>query len=184
MAAVSKLGSGWSIVWAIVLMIFGLLAMALPLATSLGVVVVVSWVIVFSAGAQFIHAFQSKGVGHILWKLLVALAYLIAGFYFLSHPLLGIAAFTLGLAIFFVVEGICDVVAYFQNRSAAGSAWILFDGIVTLILGVMVWRRWPFSSLWLIGTLVGISILFTGMTRLMLGLGARKVEQASIAAGK
>ena len=65
-AGVSKLGSGGSIVWAILLIVFGFLAIALPFATSWGVVVVIAWLIIFSGGFQFIHAFQSQGVGHIL----------------------------------------------------------------------------------------------------------------------
>src|SRR5208283_630502 len=174
-ASLSNLGSGKSIVWAILLIVFGFLAIALPFATSWGVVLVIGWLIIFSGAFQFIHAFQSKGIGHILWKLLVAILYLIVGLYFLLHPILGVAAFTLMLAIFFVLEGVFDLVAYFQSRSLPGSGWILFDGIVTLFLGLLVWRQWPSSSLWVIGTLVGISMIFTGTTRLMLGLAARKV---------
>jgi uncharacterized membrane protein HdeD (DUF308 family) len=171
--ALSTLCSGKSIVWAILLIAFGFLAIALPFATSWGVVVVIAWLIVFSGGFQFIHAFQSKGIGSIVWKLLVAVLYLIVGLYFVLNPLLGVAAFTFWLAIFFVAEGLVDLVAYFQNHSAGGSGWILFDGIVTLILGLMVWRQWPSSSVWVIGTLVGISMILTGTTRLMLSLAAR-----------
>ena len=177
-AGLSKLGSGTSIVWAILLIVFGFLAIALPFATSWGVVVVIAWLIIFSGGFQFIHAFQSQGVGHILWKLLVAILYVIVGIYFLLHPLMGVAAFTFALAVFFVVEGVFDLVAYFQARNAAGSGWILFDGIVTLILGLLVWRQWPSSSLWVIGTLVGISMIMTGTTRLMMGLSARRLAHS------
>ena len=177
--ALSNLGSGKSIIWAILLIAFGFLAIALPFATSWGVVVVIAWLIVLSGGFQFIHAFQSKGIGSVLWKLLVAVLYLIVGLYFLLNPLLGVAAFTFALAIFFVAEGVVDLVAYFQNRGAGGSGWILLDGIVTLILGLLVWRHWPSSSLWLIGTLVGISMIMTGSTRLMLSLAARRLEHST-----
>ena len=172
----ATLGSGGSIVWAILLIVFGFLAIALPLGTSLGVVMIVAWLIILSGGFQFVHAFQSQGAGHIAWKLLVAVVYLIAGIYFLMHPLLGLASFTLALAFFFVAEGVMDLIAYFQNRSAEGAGWILFDGIVTLILGVLVWRHWPSSSGWVIGTLVGISLVMTGITRLMLSLAARRIR--------
>jgi uncharacterized membrane protein HdeD (DUF308 family) len=172
----ATLGSGGSIVWAILLIVFGFLAIALPLGTSLGVVMIVAWLIILSGGFQFVHAFQSKGAGHIVWKLLVAVVYLIAGIYFLTHPLLGLASFTLALAFFFVAEGVMDLVGYFQNRGAEGAGWILFDGIVTLILGILVWRHWPSSSGWVIGTLVGISMLMTGTTRLMLSLAARRIR--------
>jgi uncharacterized membrane protein HdeD (DUF308 family) len=181
-AGLSNLGSGKSIIWAIVLIIFGFLAIALPFATSWGVVLVIGWLIVFSGAFQFIHAFQSKGIGHILWKLLVAILYLIVGLYFLLHPLLGVAAFTFALAIFFVVEGVADLVAYFPARAIPGSGWILFDGVVTVILGLLIWRQWwqwPPNAGWVIGTLVGISMIFTGMTRLMLSLAARRLEHSA-----
>jgi len=173
---ISRLGSGKSIIWAIVLVVFGFLAIALPLATSLGVVVIVAWLIVLSGGFQFIHAFQSKGIGSTLWKILVAILYLIFGIYLLLHPILGVASFTLALALFFVAEGVVDLVAYFQNLTTGGSGWILLNGIVTLILGIMVWKQWPSSSLWLLGTLVGISMIMTGTTRLMISLAARRAN--------
>ncbi len=175
--SVASLGSGGSIVWAILLIVFGVLAIALPLATSIGVLIVLSWLLVFSGAFQFIHAFRSHGAGSIAWKLLVAVLYLAAGLYFLMHPLLGVASFTLLLAWFFVAEGVIDLIVYFANRSARGAGWILFDGIVTLILGVLVWRQWPNSSAWVIGTLVGISMIFTGNTRLMMSLAARRLSK-------
>jgi len=172
----ANLGAGKSLIWAIVLILFGFLAIALPFATSFGVVIVVAWLIVFSGAFQFIHAFQSQGIGSTIWKLLVAILYLIMGIYFLLHPVIGVASFTLALAFFFVAEGVIDLIAYFQSRAAGGSIWILVDAIVTLILGILVWRQWPSSSLWLIGTLVGISMIMTGMTRLMIGLAARRAS--------
>jgi uncharacterized membrane protein HdeD (DUF308 family) len=170
----SSFGSGKSIVWAIVIILFGFLAIALPLATSLGVVIVIAWLILLAGGFQLIHAFQSKGIGSTLWKVVVAILYVAVGIYFLLNPLLGVASFTLALAIFFVAEGVLDLVIYFQNRTAGGAGWILLNGIITLILGIMVWRQWPSSSLWLIGTLVGFSMIMTGTARLMISLAARR----------
>jgi uncharacterized membrane protein HdeD (DUF308 family) len=170
----SSFGSGKSIVWAIVIILFGFLAIALPLATSLGVVIVIAWLILLAGGFQLIHAFQSKGIGSTLWKVVVAILYVIVGIYFLLNPLLGVESFTLALAIFFVAEGVLDLVIYFQNRRAGGAGWILLNGIITLILGIMVWRQWPSSSLWLIGTLVGFSMIMTGTARLMISLAARR----------
>jgi uncharacterized membrane protein HdeD (DUF308 family) len=181
MANSATLGSGKSVIWAILLIVFGFLAITLPLATSLGVVLIIGWLLIFSGGFQLVHAFQSKGAGHIIWKVLVALLYLVVGISFVVHPLSGVAGLTLMLGIFFVIEGIFDLIAYFQNRGAVGSGWVLFDGIVTLILGIMVWRHWPNSSLWVIGTLVGISMIMTGWTRLMISLAARRLNATTAA---
>ena len=175
--AVVKRGSSPSIVWSILLIIFGLLAIASPLAASLGVVIVIGWLILFNGAAQLVHAFQSKGIGHIAWKLLVAVVYLVAGAYLLVHPAVGVASLTLVLAIFFFAEGVVDIVAYFSTRTIGGSAWMLLDGIITVVLGVLIWRHWPSSSIWVIGVLVGISLLMTGMTRLMMALALRKLTK-------
>ena len=150
--ALGERGSGPSVAWSILLIILGLLAIASPLAASLGVVIVIGWLLLFDGVAQVVHAFQSKGAGHIAWKLLVAVVYLVAGVYLLVHPGVGVASLTLG-------------------------AWMLLDGIITLFLGVMIWRHWPSSSLWVIGLLVGISMLMTGMTRLMMALAIRRLAR-------
>ena len=172
-------GSAPSIAWSIVLIVFGFLAIALPLAASLGVAIVLGWLILFNGVAQLVHAFQSRGVGHIAWKLLVAVVYLVAGLYLVFHPGLGIVGLTLVLAVFFFAEGVVDVVAYFSVRKMDGSGWMLLDGIITLILGLMIWRHWPASSLWVIGVLIGISMLMTGTSRLMMALALRKLSKAT-----
>jgi uncharacterized membrane protein HdeD (DUF308 family) len=100
-----NLGSGGSIVWAIVLIVFGFLAIELPLASSIGVVILVAWLKIFSGGFHFIYAFQLKGIGHILWKLLVEILYLIVGIDFLLNPLIGVASFTLGTGLFLSDRG-------------------------------------------------------------------------------
>jgi len=158
--------------------IFGLLAIALPLATSFGVVLIIGWLLILSSVIQLLHAFQSKGIGSILWKCAVALLYFGAGIYFLVHPLLGVVTLTLAIGFFFLAEAAMDFAAYFQIRKLRGSGWILFDGIGTFLLGLLIWMQWPLSSAWAIGTLVGISMLMTGVTRLMITLTPRRLGEA------
>jgi uncharacterized membrane protein HdeD (DUF308 family) len=172
-----KRASRASLVLSIVLIVFGVLAIALPIASSVGVAIVIAWLVIFDGVAQLVHAFQSQGIGHIAWKLLVAVFYLVAGAYLLANPAIGAAGLTLVLAIFLFAEGVADVVAYFSTRKSGSSGWILFDGIVTLVLGFMIWMHWPVSSLWVIGTLVGISMIMTGTTRLMMALAVRRVAK-------
>ena len=64
---------------------------------------------------------------------------------------------------------------YRYLRRLAGAGWLFFDGVVTLILAVMIWRTWPSSTEWVIGTLVGVSMLFSGTSRLMLSVAARQL---------
>src|ERR1700747_1115644 len=131
--------SGWSIVWGIVMFLCGLVAIALPLASSIGIVIVLAWVILFAGIAHLIFAFQSRGVGAVIWQLLLGVAYGIAAIYMLTHPLLGVLSLTLVLAIFLLFEGVLEIALYFRIRQVRHSGWVLFDGIVTLILGMLIW---------------------------------------------
>lgn len=181
---ISKQASGWSIVLSIALILCGGLAILLPVATSFGVLAVVSWLLVVGGVVQLVHAFSCSGVGHILWKVLVGLIYLATGVYLLLHPGLGVLALTLSLAIFFTAEGVVDIATYFATRKAGVSGWLLVDGVVTLFLGLLMWSRWPLGSLWVVGMLAGISIIMSGITRLMLTLGARRAAKSPPAMAK
>ena len=109
-----------------------------------------------------------------MWEILLGIVYVFAGFYLIFHPLSGLLSLTFLLILYLVFEGVLELIHGFQVRPRAGSGWIIFDGILTLILAILLWRAWPSSSVWAIGTLVGISMLFSGFSRLMLSLAARR----------
>lgn len=162
-----------SIVWPVIMIVVGILALWLPAASSIGVARLLGWLMVFDGVFQLIHSFRSKGAGHIAWKVLIALIYLVAGIYFLMHPFLAVAVVTLALATFFLIEGLVLVFSYFATRKVGATHWILLNGIVSIILAVMIWRHWPTGSLWVLGVLVGIGLLMTGISRLMMALAIR-----------
>lgn len=76
----------------------------------------------------------------------------------------GLASLTLAIALYLLLEGVLELALSFQLRPAPGSGWQLFDGIFTLVLAVMIWSTWPSSAVWVVGTLVGISMFFSGTT--------------------
>jgi len=78
------------------------------------------------------------------------------------------------------VEGVLDFMLWWKTRSSAGAFWILVDCIVTLLLGGMIYVHWPSSSGWAIGTLVGISMIISGITRVMLSLAVRKIAAGMV----
>jgi uncharacterized membrane protein HdeD (DUF308 family) len=109
----------------------------------------------------------------------VGFAYLVAAVYMLIHPGRGLLTLTLVLAFYLFFEGIFEAVIYAQLRRLPGSGWFLFDAIVTIVLGIMIFMSWPFSSVWAIGTLIGISILFSGISRLSYAFAARRALPAA-----
>jgi len=165
--------------WGILMFVCGILAISLPLASSIGIVILLAWLILFVGISHLIFAFHSHSVGGFLWQVLVALIYGAAAIYMLMNPLLGVLSLTLLLAVFLLVEGILELVLYFRIRRVRHGGWVLFDGIVTLILGILIWAHWPSSAVWVIGTLVGISLIFSGISRFMLAMAVRHMSPAS-----
>ena len=175
-----------SILCGVAFIILGVLAVGSPALAAVAVNAVIAWLIVLAGVVHLSLAFYAHRAGSVLWKLLVGLAYIFFGIYLIAHPALGVASLTLVLALLFLVEGIFDIALFFQMRAIGGSSWILVDGIITLALGLMIYLRWPSSSNWAIGTLVGVSLIISGMTRLMLSLAVRRAaaDLASLSPGK
>lgn len=170
-----KKSVGWSIGLSVLMIVAGILAIASPLAAGLAVNVLVAWLLVLSGCFHLVFAWHTRSAGGFLWELLVAILYLFIGGYLVTHPVAGLASLTIALAIYLFLEAVLEFVLGFAMRPLRGSGWLLFDGIITLILAVMIWRSWPSSAVWVIGTLVGISMLFSGASRLAISLAARSV---------
>lgn len=175
-AGLVRQGSGWSIVWGVLLIVFGILAIGSPFVAAVAVNVLIAWLIMFAGVVHLVLAFHAHRAGSFIWKLLVGLAYFFFGIYLIMHPVLGVVALTLVLAALFLIEGILDIILFSQMRSIRGSGWVLFDGIVTVLLALLIYLHWPSSSLWVIGTLVGISMIMSGATRITLSLAVRKMS--------
>jgi uncharacterized membrane protein HdeD (DUF308 family) len=150
----------------IILIIVGILAMIAPFLTGIAVTAVVGWLLLVAAGAHLIYSWHARGAGSIFWHVIVGLLYLAVGFYLIFHPARGLVTLTLLLACYFVAEGVIEIIIYFRMRGRERSGLFLLDGLITLFLGILIWAHWPFSSVWILGTLVGISLLISGLARL------------------
>ena len=168
-------GSTWSVVWGVLLILFGMLAIGSPGIAAVAVTAVVSWLIIFAGVVHIVLAFSAHKASGFFWKFLVGLAYVFFGGYLILHPLLGVASLTLVLASLFLVEGVLDIILFAKVRSQRGSSWILIDGLVTLLLGGLIYVHWPSSSMWAIGTLVGVSMIISGVSRVMISIAIRKL---------
>ena len=172
-----KASVGWSIGISLLLILAGFLAIALPRTAGIAVSALFGWLLVLGGVGHLVFAFHTRSFGAVLWELLLGILYLLVGARLLVYPVAGLATITFALAIYLFAEGVLELILSFRIRPRSGWAWLLFDGIITLILAVLIWRTWPSDSEWVIGTLIGISILFSGMARLLLSLAARRVPK-------
>jgi uncharacterized membrane protein HdeD (DUF308 family) len=172
---------GWLLALGILMIILGVVAMAAPVVATIAIQVMLGWLLVISGIAEGIHAFMVKEWRGFLLELLSAVLYLGVGLMLLVDPLKGAVALTLILAVFLLVEGIFKIITALRVREHRGWGWLLASGIVSVVLGAMIWAQWPASGLWVIGLLVGIQLLFTGWSLVMLALVARGHRQAMAA---
>jgi uncharacterized membrane protein HdeD (DUF308 family) len=168
-------GTTWSILLSLLMIVAGVLAIGVPLTAGVTVTALVGWLLVFSGALHFVFAWRGGRATAVVWEILLGVVYGAIGFYLLTRPVAGLASLTLAVAVYLFVEGVLEFILSLQLRPAPGSGWLLVDGIVTLVLAVMIWSTWPSSAAWVVGTLVGISMLFSGITRLMLSLAVRKI---------
>ncbi len=176
--AMAKSAIGWSIALSVLIILSGILAILVPPAAGIAATIVIGWLLIFSGVMHLVLAWQTRSAGGLVWQFLIGVAYTAVGIYMLMHPVLGLAALTLSLSVYLFAEAILEFLLAARLRSLGGRGWLILDGVVTLVLAILIWKTWPSSSPWVIGTLLGINLIFSGTTRLMLLLAARRVAAA------
>ena len=159
-----------SLLIGILLSILGIVAIALPSVSTIFAETWFALILVSAGAAKLAYAFQTREQGGFAWKLLLSILYAATGVMLVASPLRGILTLTLLLGSFLVAEGVFELILAFRLRGQQNWTSALVNGIITLLLGAMIWFQWPFNAPWLIGTLVGVSVLFTGISRVMLSL--------------
>ncbi len=164
---------GWLLGVGLALIVLGSLALVVPLVFTLTTVTFVSLMLILGGGAHTAGAFWTRDWTSFFTHLLIGLLYLVVGFVSLEEPLQFAAGLTLMLAAFLIVGGLYRIILTLRFRFDHWG-WMLANGVITLVLGIMIWRQWPFSGTWVIGTFIGIEMLFSGWTWVILGLALRR----------
>ena len=168
--------STWSIVLSVLIMALGVLAIALPMIAGFAVTALVGWLLILSGILHLALAWRGGRPAAVIWEILLGAIYGTAGLYILANPVIGLASLTAVVAFYLFVEGVLETILSFQLRPAPGAWWLLVDGIVTLALAILIWVTWPASAAWILGTIVGVSMLFSGITRLMFSQAVRRLS--------
>lgn len=175
---IENYSGAWAILGAVVMVIAGLLAICLPLATSTALGLILAWLLIVAGIGHLFAAFRLDNFATFIWELLVGAAALFVGFYMRTHPAMTLASLVFILAVLFLVSGISELALFFRIRSAPDAGWIFVNAVVDIILGLIVLRHWPANSVWLLGILVGISLVVAGLSRLAFALHVRQPWRA------
>ena len=164
---------GWSIGLSVVLIVLGLLALLAPLFAGVAVEAVLAWLVILAGVFHLWLAWHVRGAGSHTWEALIGLLYILVGGYLFLHPLVGLVGLTAFLGAYLLLKGLFELVAGFGIRRARGGGWMLLDAVISLVLAGIIWAHLFSSATWVIGTLIGFAILFSGISRLVFAMSAR-----------
>ena len=176
MGAVKSAGRSMTL-FGVLTIIAGVLCMALPGIAGLSVITMIGILVLVAGIFRMMWAFRAGSFGRGLLVFAIGALTLLCGLILLAHPILASGVFTILLAVYFVVDGISEIGTGVSNRGVSGSGWLMFAGVVSIILGVMIWRQFPLSGMWAIGILFGIKLLFVGVLMLTGGSALRTIAK-------
>ena len=159
----------------VALIVLGITAIAFPVVASITATYVVGWVLIV---AGFTHLFLGWGAEHdnsMIWAGFISIVYVLSGLAILANPLWGIATIALILGGTLAVQGILSVLVYFAAERT--SRWVLVNGLVTVALAIVIVSGWLSSSMWMIGTLVGINLFMAGVFELAAWVERERVDR-------
>jgi uncharacterized membrane protein HdeD (DUF308 family) len=165
---------GWLVASGILFLIVGLLALSSPILFSFLIVRLLAVFALVSGAISLLATIFGKDVSSRGLNAVFALVRIVAGLALLYCIPSGLRVITLVFAVYLIVEGVFGIFGAFKIREQSGWIFVLLNGIVTLVLGVMVYAHWPTASVWILGFFFGISLLVHGLALLMLSLSAPK----------
>ena len=163
---------GWFLALGVVQIILGTIALGESVLMTLFSVVMLGWLLIIGGIFSVIHAFVERKWNGFIIDLLTGLLYGIVGFMMVANPGESAVTLTLVISLFLMVGGVFRIVEGIVG-SLPHKGWVLLNGVVTLALGILIWRRWPSSSLWVIGLFVGIDLIFYGFSLVALARASK-----------
>src|SRR6202044_294019 len=160
----------------ILLVIFGLAAIIVPPAASLAVTILLGWLFLISGIAGLAATFWARQMPGFWWSLISAALAVLAGLVLLARPMQGVLTLTIVVGAYFLAEGVATIMYALEHRRELSErwSWMLFAGLLDILIAAMIIAGLPGSAEWAIGLLVGINLLFGGSTLIGMALAARK----------
>ena len=161
------------------LIILGVIAIGSAFFMTIASVWLFGWILIIGGVMEVVHAFWHQRWAGFFLDLLTGVLYVVAGGMMVNNPQESALLLTLLIAMFLVFEGVLRIVAALAVRYPHWGS-VLVNGVISLVLGMLIWRRWPVSGLWVIGLFVGIEMLLNGWSLVMLSMTGRTLpEEAS-----
>ena len=159
----------------IAMVVIGVVAILAPLASGVLFNLIFAAVLIGAGIVEFTDAVRSGTWQRGVLLGLAGLVTVAAGVFFIARPVVGLVALSIVFLGYLIFMGVFRIVMAFQlPRGAPGKVWSFVSGVVALVLAYLAIGQMPSLSLWLIGTFVGVSLIFSGIARMSLARGFQK----------
>ncbi|MDL5361604.1 HdeD family acid-resistance protein [Halalkalicoccus sp. NIPERK01] len=166
-----------------VLAVLGVLAIAFPFATGIGIELLLGGLLVVGGVVHGWHALSARRWAGFFGGVALGVLYVIAGLVLLANPVVGLATLTLLVGAFFLVDGVVELYMGFRVRPGTNWAGLAVSGVLSLVLAGLILAGWPSTAVWAVGLLFGINLLTTGLAMAAVAMGGRRMERAGAGAG-
>ena len=157
--------------------LLGVLAIAFPLATGLSITYGIGLLLVVGGVVHGAHAFTARGWRGSLWQLTLGVVSVLAGLVVLANPILGLASLTLLVIAYLLVDGVAELATSYRMAGQPGRGWVAASGAISLALAALLWAGFPVDAAWAVGLLVGVSLLVTGSSMVLVAFAGRRVDE-------
>jgi uncharacterized membrane protein HdeD (DUF308 family) len=147
----------------IALIALGLAAVVAPVVAGSALVIVIGFILLIAGTVPIVRELKAEASKERTIGLILGIITALAGIAVIGHPLFGLKFLTVLLVGYFVAEGVWKIVVSFRYKPAPGWKWLLASGVLSLVLGLLIWSQWPVSGMWAVGVLVGVNLLGTGL---------------------
>lgn len=165
---------GWLLALGILLVILGCIGLGMVVGLTLVSMFFFGVLLIIGGFSQLIDVFKSKKWKAVAWHASVAALYLIGGCLVIYDPFLASTLITALLATVLIIIGLTRFMMALKLKGTTGWGWLLFAGIVAMLLGILILLQWPISGLWFIGLFIAIEMIVNGWTYIFLALGIRR----------
>jgi uncharacterized membrane protein HdeD (DUF308 family) len=166
---------GWFVGLGLVLVLLGVLALGDVVAVTLISTIFVGAMFLVGGVFQVIHAFMVKTWSGFLLNVLAGIVYAVGGILIMNEPLEGAFVITLFLIAALVIGGVLRIVVAWHHREMGGWWLMVLSGLISILIGILLYASLPWSGLWVLGTLIGVELVVQGVTWLMFGMALRRV---------
>jgi len=165
---------GWLFALGLLFIVLGTIGLSMTVGLTLVSMLFFGVLLLIGGCSQIVDVFKSRQWRLVVWHAIIAILYILAGSLVIYDPFIASTLFTGIFAGILLLIGCSRVIMAISMRHMAERSWVILAGVLSILLGTIIFMQWPWSGLWIIGLFIAIELLMNGWTYVFLALAIRR----------